>query len=801
MHDLVFDLQYAIRILRQNPGFAAVAIITLALGIGGTTAMFSVLDPVLFRPLAYREPERLVSITTFWPSTGFEFLTSAEYAEFGRESRIFEGLAAYPHGLDTMKLTTADAWQRVVVTRITPSLFPVLGVQPVRGRSFQPEESRPVPPNVAILTHGLWMRAFGGDPAVIGRPITLDQQAYTVIGIMPASFRFPEEEKVDIFTPLPTGDARMQHGPEMRLWRCIGRLKPGVAVEQAKADLAGIFERIRAQYKWLYRNDVQLRVVPLRLHQVKEVRSGLMVLGAAVGFVLLIACVNVAHILMARAVARAREIAVRTALGARRMRLVRQLLTESALVGVLGGVLGSVIAFAGLKASLHALPADIPHIDQVTVNLRVLAFTAAVALAAGLLFGLAPVSTALRTNLIETLKLGANPAPGSPRRWLRGGLLVAEIAFSMLLLAGAALFMKSLWRLQNVSLGFYPEHVVAAAIPLQDTAHASGPPQRQFLRNAMERAIRLPGVTAVAVADTLPPGNSGLQGFSRQDRPLPEPGHRGDNMLLRSVSEDYFRAMGIPLVRGRAFTAGDRAESLAVVVVNQTLARRYFPNEDPLGKRIGGLYPDFHWTTIVGVVGDEKNDGLQGAPQPQAYSPLAQHETLNDAWLVVRTAGEPRAAAAAIRSELRGLDKTIPVTVQPMPDQIAELLARPRFQAGVMAIFSVLALLMAAAGVYGVAFLGRGAANAGNRRAHGAGRYTCRCPAARSWRRPHARWPGLDHGNCRSARCGPVHRSAALRGNPDGHANVCGCGVRASVCRLSPLLTFPPGAPLARIRP
>src|SRR5258708_6401001 len=572
MRSFIFDLRYAARVVRQNPGFATVAIATRALGMGGTTAIFSVLDPVLIRPLPYAEPDRLVSVSMWFPSVKLETLHSADFAQFERESHAFASMAAYPNGLSMTNLMAAGAPFRAAVVKGTPSFFPTLGLAPLMGRAFLPRESRPVAANVAILTHGLWMRGFGADPGVLGKNIILDEQAYVIVGVMPAGFRFPEEEKVDVLTPLPLDDARLRHGPEMRTWRGIGRLKAGVSVAQATAELETIFARIREQYKFFYRNDVQLRVVPLQWHQAREVRTSLLVLAAAVGFVLLIACVNVALILMARASGRAGEIAVRLALGARRMRLARQLLTESALMGLLGGALGVLVAFAGMKSAARLLPADIPHIDQVAVNLRALGFTALVAIAAGLLFGLAPVAAAWRTDLSATLKLGGGASRGRARRSLWSGLLVAEIAFSMVLLAGAALLVESLWRLGNIPLGFYPERVVAASIPLAGSPEASGPREKQFLTDAIERCARLPSVTAAAFADSLPPGdNGGLQTFSREDRPLPEPGHRGDNMLLRGVTADYFRAMGIPLLRGRTFAARD-AEG--IVIVNQALARR-----------------------------------------------------------------------------------------------------------------------------------------------------------------------------------------------------------------------------------
>ncbi len=702
VRDFLFDLRYAARALRQNPGFATVAIVTLALGIGGTTAIFSVLDPVLLRPLEYAEPERLVSIATYFPSIKLETLVSADFAEFDRENHVFTSMAAYPHGADTMNVVVAAVPRRVAVTRVTPSFFPTLGIRPALGRAFLPGESRPVAAKVAILTFGLWQRAFGADPDVVGHTVTLDQEPYTVIGVLPASFRFPEEQKVDLLTPLPLDDARMQHGPEMRTWRGIGRLKPGVSLAQAHAELETIFERIRAQYKWFYRSDVQLRLVPLRLHQVKDVRLGLLVLAGAVGFVLLIACANVAHILLARAASRAKEIAVRTALGAGRLRLARQLLTESALIGMLGGTIGWMSAFAGLKAAAHMLPADIPHIDQVAVDFRALLFAALVALGASLLFGLAPVSAAWRTNLIETLKLGGGAGRGA-RHSLRGALLAGEIAFSLVLVAGAALLMESLWRLENVPLGFQPEHVLAVPINLQGDTREDGRRTKQYQHDALDRVAQLRGVTAVALADSLPPtDNGGIQTFSREDRPLPEPGHRGDNILRRDVSADYFRVMRIPLVRGRLFTPFETREA-ATVIVNQALVRQYFPNEEPLGKRIGGVRPNLQWKSIVGVVGDEKNNGLNSVPQPEAYLPIEQSHLVEEAWLVARTNVEPSDIASAIQHELRALDRSRPVTVQTMPEQLAGLLARPRFQTLMMAIFSALALMMAAVGVYGVA--------------------------------------------------------------------------------------------------
>ena len=679
-----------------------IAIATLALGIGGTTAIFSVLDPVLIRPLAYRDPQRLVSVATYFPSVKLETLASADYAQFDRENHVFESIAAYPHGLDTVNLVASGPPLRATVVKVTPSFFSTLGVTPILGRGFVLAESRPVPANVAVLTYGLWMRAFGGDAGVVGRSITLDQEPYTVIGVMPARFRFPEEEKVDLLRPLPLDDARLQHGAEMKTWRAIARLKPGVSLETARAELETIFARIRAQYRWFYRNDVQLRVLPLRDHQVREVRLSLLVLASAVAFVLLIACVNVAHLLMARAASRAREMAVRAALGAGRARLVRQLLTESALLGLLGGAAGWLVAYAGLRAAIHILPADIPHIDQVAVDLRALGFTALVALGTGLLFGLAPAWTALRTNLIETLKLGAGAPHGSPRRPLRGGLLAAEIAFSMVLLAASALLVQSLWNLENTPLGFHPERVVTATMPIEGTAHAGGQREREFLTDAMARASRAPGVTAVGLADALPPAaNDGLSTFSREDRPMPEPGHRGDNVVIRCIGADYFRALGIPLVRGRVFTERDESGP-KLVIVNQALVRRYFPHEEPLGRRILAVRPNLDWKTIVGVVGDERNDGLRAEPQPEAYCPIPMQMPF-EAILLVRTGADPLSTAAALQSELRSMDKTLPVTVRTMPEQIADLLARPRFQTMVMSIFSALALIMAAVGVYGVA--------------------------------------------------------------------------------------------------
>ena len=702
MRDFVSDLRYAARVLRQNPVFAAIAMVTLALGIGGTTVIFSVLDAVLLRPLPYRDPDRLVSVATYFPSVKLETLTSADYAEFARESHVFESIAAYPHGLSKVNVIAGGEPLRAAVAKVTPSFFSTLGVQPVLGRVFLPRESRPAA-SVAILTHGLWMRVFGGDTGVLGRSITLDGEQYTVIGVMPASFRFPEEEKVEVLTPLPLDDARLAHGPEMRTWRAVARLKPGVSLVEARAELETIFARIRARYRWFYRNDVRLRIVPLRAHQVQHVRLSLLVLAGAVGFVLLIACMNVAHLMLARAAGRTREIAVRAALGAGRLRLARQLLTESALLGLAGGALGALVAFAGLRAAIHVLPADIPHIDQTAINLRALAFAAIVAIGSGLLFGLAPVWAAARANLIEGLKQGRGAA-GASRWHVRSALLAAEIAFSLVLLAGASLLFESLWRLENTPLGFHPETVLDASLPLEGTPYATGSRQKEFLHDALENAARIPGVVSAAVADTLPPASiCCLQTFSRADQPLPEPGHRGDNMLLRSVSPGFFRTLGIGLVRGRLFTERDRPGAPPVAIVNQALVHRYFPNEEPLGKRIGAMRPDLVWKTIVGVVADVKNSGLKSEPQPEAYLPINFADTVGEPELIARVAGDPPTTLAVLKSELQSLDKSIPLTVRTMPQEITELSAATRFQTILMVVFALVALALAAVGVYGVA--------------------------------------------------------------------------------------------------
>ncbi|HKW96320.1 MAG TPA: ABC transporter permease [Bryobacteraceae bacterium] len=702
MRDLLSDLHYAARVLRQNPVFAAIAMVTLALGIGGTTVIFSVLDAVLLRPLEYRDPDRLVSVATYFPSVKLETLISADYAEFERESHVFESIAAYPHGLSKVNLIAGGEPLRAAVAKVTPSFFSTLGIQPVLGRAFLPRESRPAA-SVAILTHGLWMRVFGGDTGVLGRSMTLDGEPYTVVGVMPASFRFPEEEKMDILTPLPLDEARMQHGPEMRTWRAIARLKPGVSLVEARAEVETIFARIRAKYQWLYRNDVRLRIVPLRAHQVRDVRLSLLVLAGAVGFVLLIACMNVAHLTLARAAGRTREIAVRAALGAGRLRLARQLLTESALLGLAGGGLGALVAFAGLRAAIHVLPADIPHIDQIAIDLRALAFAAIVAIGSGLLFGLAPVWAAARANLIEGLKQGRG-APGASRWHMRNALLAAEVAFSLVLLAGASLLFESLWRLENTPLGFHPETVLDASLPLEGTPYATGSRQKEFLHDALEHAARIPGVISAAVADTLPPASiCCIQTFSRADRPLPEPGHRGDNMLLRSVSPAFFRTLGIGLVRGRLFTERDRPGAPLVAIVNQALVRRYFPNEEPLGKRIGAMRPDLVWKTIVGVVADVKNSGLKSEPQPEAYLPINFADTVGEPELIARVAGDPHTTLGVLKSELQSLDKSIPLTVRTMPQEITGLSAATRFQTILMAVFALVAVALAAVGVYGVA--------------------------------------------------------------------------------------------------
>jgi putative ABC transport system permease protein len=704
------DLRYGVRVLAKNPGFTAIAVLTLALGIGANTAIFSVVDELLVRPLPYRDAERLVMLWEISPEGRHQNTTSrSNFRAWREQSTVFESMAAFADY--NIALTGGSGEPEEVAAQLAnPELFRVVGVEPVLGRSFTQEDARLGAPLVAMLSHGLWRRRFGGDPRVIGNPITLDGQPYVVVGVLPAGFewhirtRSRTGKSAEIWTPLamPTeGDAATRG----RFLSAVARLKPGVSLAQAETEMKTIAARLARAEPW-YNKDVGAEVIPLREQFVGNLRRALLVLLGAVGFVLLIACANVANLLLSRAAAREKEIALRTALGAGRFRVFRQLLTESVLLAALGCLLGLVLAGWGIQALVAISPRELVDLQGVGLNLPVLAVTLAVSLATGILFGLAPALEATRLHLNDTLKEGGKGASGqgARSRRLRGALVVAEVALALVLMASAGLLVKSFVRLQQIDTGFNTENVLTMVANLPTGKYQEGRQIVGFFRQATERIRTLPGVRAIGTVNYLPlyGGLGTTTDFTVEGRPAPLPG-RELYTHVRVVDPGYFGAMGIPLLRGRNFTDLEASEPKQVVLVSESLARRYFPSENPLGKRISVvMFEEPVWTEIVGIVGDVRYDSLTDEAEPTTYFPLPEL-TYSSMTFVIRTTGNPGEMAPAVRRVVREIDPDQPLSAVRTMDQVmAATVGRARFNTLLLGLFAGLATLLAAVGIFGV---------------------------------------------------------------------------------------------------
>ena len=773
------DLRYGARMLRRSPGFTAVAVLALALGIGANSAIFSAVNAVLLRPLPYPDPGQLVQIKKeeALPAGmdligGGEFVGGLEFLEWRERNSVFSRIAAYSGS--EASLTGVDEAERIVVGQVSADFFPLLGIQPALGRSFLPEEDRPGSHRVVILSHGIWQRRFGGDADVIGRTVTLNDESHTVVGVLPPTFQFPEP--FEMWAPLALNESVERSGTQMSLVRVIARLKPGIALERARADLDAIARQARqgsreaagdapmhgdqsnapsrTEAPPAARGDTlqqfnselpaqgseermvaipfpgppgdrdpqgaarttgdeggpprllggsgRLQVVTLREQLVANARLTLLVLLGAVAFLLLIACANVANLLLARAVTRKKEIAVRVALGASRGRVVRQLLTESVLLSLLGGLVGILLAVWGVGILQNSGVATLPHMQEIRIDGYVLGFTALISLVNGLVFGLAPALQASRHDVGEALKEGSYGSTGGLRRErLRSLLVVSEVALALVLLIGAGLMVKSFLRLQSVDPGFRPEGLLTMQITLSESRY--GPQQQaDFLKQLLQRLESLPGVQSVGATDHLPLTDYSLvTSVAIEGHPPPVFG-KDPPASVASVSADYFRAMGIPLKRGRAFTDRDTKEAPGVVLVNEAFARRHFAGEDPIGRRISGGAAEGNWLTIVGVVGDVRQKGLDGEPEAEIYRPFSQGGSPLLS-VVVRTAGDPMSLAAAARSQVRALDRDQPVhSMMTMQQRLADSMAPRRSSMLLLGIFAALALLLAAFGIYGV---------------------------------------------------------------------------------------------------
>jgi putative ABC transport system permease protein len=702
--DLSQDLRYGMRMLLKNPGFTIVAIIALALGIGANTAIFSVVNTVLLRPLPYKDPDRLVMVWEDNSKQGFPRDTpaAANYVDWRDQNNVFEGMAAMAE--ISFNLTGAGDPERVDGRRVSASLFSLLGVEPQLGRAFRPEEDRPGANHVVIMSHGLWQRRFGSDPGIIGKPINLNGKSFTVVGVMPRTFQFPTR-KDQLWVPVAF-DAKEAAQRGNHYLEVIARIKPGVTLQQAQAEMTTIATRLQQQYPET-NTSIGAVVTPLHEHVVGNIKPALLILLGAVAFVLLIACANVANLLLARAAVRQKEIALRLALGAGRTRLIRQFLTESVLLATFGGGIGLLLSILGLSVLKRFIPPNISQAQAITIDAKVLIFTVLVSLVTGLIFGLAPATQAANFNLNDTLKeSGRDSAAGSRGNRIRGLLVISEVAVSFILLIGAGLLINSFLHLRNVDPGFRAERALTMKIVLPEVRYADNEQRGVFYRELIRRVETLPGVVSAAVATSLPLTETGNSvGVSIEGRADPAP-DRVPIVITRMISPRYFETMGIPLLKGRAFTEGDKADSPAVIVVSETTARTFWPGGDPLGKHLKVGFPSTSankWLTVVGVVKDVRQYELVLEPKPQMYLPFTQANFFEPRALVVKTNLEPLSLAATVRKTVWEIDKDQPVSdIASMETIVSESVARQRFSMLLLGVFAGLALVLAAVGIYGV---------------------------------------------------------------------------------------------------
>jgi putative ABC transport system permease protein len=700
MDNLLNDLRYGVRALLKSPGLSIVAIIALALGIGANTAIFSVVNAVLLRPLPFKEADRLVMVWDSQPKAGIRTGVASYlmFSEWKQQNQVFDHVAAVAG--QSVNLAIGDDPERVYGLRVSHDFFSMLGIEPALGRAFLEEEQQPGKNRVALLSHALWQRRFSGDTEVIGRQVTLSAESYTVVGVLPPDFQSPTFTltRPDILVPLPIDPERRRY-----YLTVMARLKPGVTLARAQTDMDAVASRVAGAYQEID-DERGANIVPMHEQMVGRVRAVLLIFLGAVGFVLAVACANVANILLARAAARQKEIAIRSALGASRKRLVRQLLTESVLLSLIGGAAGLLVAVLGLDLLVASLPENMPRAREINLDVYVLGFTFAVSVVSGLIFGLAPALQFSKPDLNEALKeSGATLAGSLKRNRLRSLLLISEMALALVLLVGAGLLIKSFARVLGVNPGFDPKNTLTMVVSLPRQKYPTPGQQGEMFRSLVERVGNLPGVESAGVVNSLP-----LSG-SQEGRSFRIEGRTGSvydvdrELGFRVASPDYFRTMSIPLLRGRLFNERDTAASPGAVIVNRELARRFFPDEDPIGKRVRlGGQPEGVWSEIVGVVGDVNHQGLDEERHSEIYAPYLQLPT-NSMYLVVRAGADPTALVGAIRGEVQTIDSDQPVhNVMTMEERISSSVAQRRFPMFLLSVFAAVALVLAAAGIYGV---------------------------------------------------------------------------------------------------
>jgi len=698
METLLQDLRYGARMLMKNPGFTLIAVFTLALGIGSITTVFSIVNGYLLRPLPFPDSERLVMIDEIsaqrGPMGGISFANLLDWRE---QNQVFTGIASWGGGDYT--LTGDGDPEQFPGMSVSYNTFEILGVSPMLGRSFRAEEDRPEHDLVVILGHGLWERRFGAKPQIIGQTITINNRPRTVIGVMPPGFKYPE--RAELWLPLALDTrrwTRANHG-----LACFARLKPGVTLAQAQADMNSVARRIEEQNP-VSNKGMGVTLIKMRDRLVvADTRKVVLILFGVVGLVLLIACANVANLLLARASARRREVAIRAALGAGRWRIFRQLLTESFLLGVIGGVFGLALAFWGIDLVLAGIPNELPFYVKFNIDNRVLGFTAGISLLTAVVFGTAPALQASRVNLNETLKEGGRGAAGASYHRLRRLLVITEVALSLILLIGAGLLMRGFLRLQGVNPGFKPENVLTMRIGLPGSNYDTPEKRSIFFQELIERVEALPGVQEAGATSNLPLRWTWGRSLWVEGAPVLSAG-QSPTINHNVITPGYFKAMGIPILMGRDFTDADKRDGLKVTIIDERLAREYWPNQSPLGKRIRFSPPESNepWSAIVGVVGNVKNESLSLTQSKSVYLPHSQF-SIGGMALAVRAAASPESLVRAIRDQVKKMDPNLPLTqILTMTDVVSLSIYRPRLIVSLFGVFAGVALLLASVGIYGV---------------------------------------------------------------------------------------------------
>jgi putative ABC transport system permease protein len=709
MDTFIQDLRYGIRTLAKSPGFAAAGILTLALGIGATTAMVSAVDAVLVKPLPYKDPERIVALWEKTPAGQRNSVSSAEFIDWKNQNQVFDCLVALDSGM--FNLSDRNQPEQVLGILATADLFQVLGVNPSLGRGFLPDDENPGRDKVVVLGHGLWQRRFGSDRNIVGGSIRLNNEKYTVIGVMPPVFRFLST-RADLWMPLVLEPSQLNR--RMHYLSVYGRLKPAAELNDAQADMDVIAGNLDREYPESHMKNWGALVVPLRDQVVTaDLRQSLLIFLAAVSFVLLIACANVANLTLARGATRFREISIRAALGAGRFRLVRQLLTESVALSLLGGILGLFLSFWLVSLSATFIPRDtLPSEAQITVNFRVLFFATVTSLLTGILFGLAPSQSLAKTNLTGFLKEGSKAASMSFRRsGLRSTLVISEVGLAVMLLVGAGLLIRSLRLLQQVQPGFVANNVLTLELTLPETQYSDSNKITNFYQKVIDRVKSFPGVEEVAMVTEPPLAGSGFWiFFTIEGHPTLSISEQ-PTTNFQIVSPSYFSTLSIPLLKGRDFTEHDTQDTTHVAIINQTLSRKFSPNEDPVGKRINieSRVPGQHalgpatLREIVGVVGDVKVSRLgEQSANCEVYVPHSQNPWTSMC-LVVRTGNNLMLTVNSVKAAVLDIDKTQPVTnIRSMNQIVVESLSEPRFRTLVLSLFSIVALLLSAVGIFGV---------------------------------------------------------------------------------------------------